>query len=101
MALVVGGKSTTPQKAALMWVGALRPAEEERGRLVRSFDSEPVAVTGAKAVASLPVDGEASGADKMHGKGPLYSCVGGGGGGWMGWTGWLSLVSSHSDAPCQ
>jgi hypothetical protein len=93
MALVVGGKSTTPQKAALMWVGAPRPAEEERGRLVRSFDSEPVAVTGAKAVASLPVDGEASGADKMHGKGPLYSCVGKGGGGWMGWTGWLSLVS--------
>jgi hypothetical protein len=32
----------------------------------------------------LAMDGEASGADKMHGEGPFYSCVGEG---WMGWTG--------------
>jgi hypothetical protein len=40
------GKSTTPQKAALRRVAALGPSEEERGRLVRSGDGEPVAETG-------------------------------------------------------
>jgi hypothetical protein len=84
------GKSTTPRKAALRWVGAPGPAEEERGRLVRPGDGEPVVETGAEAVASLSMDGEASGMDKMHGEGPFYSCVGGG---WMGWTGRLGLGS--------
>jgi hypothetical protein len=46
MAPVVGGKSTTPRKAALRWVGAPRPTEEERGRLVRSGNGEPVVETG-------------------------------------------------------
>jgi hypothetical protein len=46
MAPVVGGKSTTPRKAALRWVGAPRPTEEERGRLVRSDNGETVAETG-------------------------------------------------------
>jgi hypothetical protein len=90
MTPVVGGKSTTPRKAALRWVGALRHAKEERGRLVRSGDGELVAKTGAEAAASLLVNGEASGADKMHGEGPFYSCVGRG---WMEWTGWLDLGS--------
>jgi hypothetical protein len=76
------GMSTMPRKAALRWVGAPGPAEEEMGRLVRSGDGEPVAEIGAKVAASLPADGEASGMDKMHGEGPFYSCVGGG---WMGW----------------
>jgi hypothetical protein len=71
-------------------VGALGPTEEERGRLVRSGDDESVTETGAEAAASLPTDSEASGKDKMHGEGPIYSCVGGG---WMGWTGWLDLGS--------
>jgi hypothetical protein len=53
------GKSATPRRASSKWVGALGPAEEERGRLVRSGDGEPVAETGAEAAASLPVDGEA------------------------------------------
>jgi hypothetical protein len=70
--------------------GAPGPAEEERGRLVRSGDGEPVVETGAEAVTSLPADIEASGMDKMHVEGPFYSCVGGG---WMGWTGWLGLGS--------
>jgi hypothetical protein len=64
-----------PLKAASRWVGAPGPIEEERGRLVRSGDSEPVVEIGAEATVSLPVNGEAS---------PFYSCVGGG---WMGWTG--------------
>jgi hypothetical protein len=59
-------KSATPRGASLKWVGALGPAEEERGRLVRSDDSEPIAKIGAEAVAPLPVDGEAKGTDKMH-----------------------------------
>jgi hypothetical protein len=75
-------KSTTPQKATPRWVGALGPTEEERGRLVRSSNGEPVMETGVEATASLPADSEASGMDKMHGEGPFYSCVGGG---WMGW----------------
>jgi hypothetical protein len=79
-----------PQKATPRWVGSLGPAEEERGRLVRSGNGEPVVETGVEAVASLPADDEASGADKMHGVGPFYSCVGGG---WMGWMGRLSLGS--------
>jgi hypothetical protein len=54
-----------PQEASPRWVGAPGPTEEERGRLVRSCDDEPVAETGAEAVASLPADSEASGADKM------------------------------------
>jgi hypothetical protein len=74
------GKSTTPQKAFLRWVGAPGPAEEERGRLVRSDDGEPITEIGAAATASLPVDSEANGTDKMHGEGPFYSYVGGG---WM------------------
>jgi hypothetical protein len=79
-----------PRKVALRWVGAPGPTEEERGRLVRSGDGEPVAETGSEAAASLPADDEASGTDKMHEKCPFYSCVGGG---WMGWTGRLSLGS--------
>jgi hypothetical protein len=79
-----------PRKAAPMWVGALGPTEEERGRIVRSDDSELIVEIGAEAAASLPADDEASGADKMHREGPFYSCVGGG---WMGWTGRLSLGS--------
>jgi hypothetical protein len=75
-----------PWEASLRWVGALGPTEEERGRLVRSADGEPVTETGAEAMASIPVYGEASGADKMYGEGPFYSYVGGG---WMGWTGRL------------
>jgi hypothetical protein len=47
-----------------MWVGAPGPAEEERGRLVRSDDGDPITERGAEAAASLPADGEASGADK-------------------------------------
>jgi hypothetical protein len=74
-------RSTTPQEASPRWVGALGPAEEERGRLVRSGDGELVTEIGAEAVASLPADGEAKDADKMHGEGPFYTCVGGG---WMG-----------------
>jgi hypothetical protein len=62
------GKSTTPQEASLRWVGASGPAEEERGRLVRSGNGELVAETGAEAAASLPADSEASGADKMQGR---------------------------------
>jgi hypothetical protein len=65
-------KLVTPRKAAPRWVGALGHAEEERGRLVRSGDSEPVMEIGAEAAASF------------------YSCMGGG---WMGWTGRLSLGS--------
>jgi hypothetical protein len=84
------GKSTMPRKAAPRWVGALGPAEEERGRLVRSGDGEPVAETGVEAAASLPADDEASGVDKMQGEGPFYSYVGGR---WMGWTGRLGLGS--------
>jgi hypothetical protein len=84
------GKSTTARKAALRWVGAQGPTEEERWRLVRSCNSEPVMETGAEAATSLLVDSEASGVDKMHGEGPFHSCVGGG---WMGWTGWLGLGS--------
>jgi hypothetical protein len=79
-----------PQKATLTWVGAPEPAEEERGRLVRSGDGEPVVETGAEAEASLPADGVDNGADKMHGEGRFYSCMGGG---WMGWTGRLGLGS--------
>jgi hypothetical protein len=75
------GKSATPRRASSKWVGALGPAEEERGRLVRSGDGELVTEIGAEAVASLPADGEAKDADKMHGEGPFYTCVGGG---WMG-----------------
>jgi hypothetical protein len=82
------GKLTTPRKAASRRVGAPGPAEEERGRLVRSGYGEPIAETGAEVVASLPADGEASGADKIHGEDPFYSYVGGG---WMGWMGWLDL----------
>jgi hypothetical protein len=74
------GKSTTPQKAFLRWVGAPGPVEEERGRLVRSDDGEPIAEIGAAATASLPMDSEANGTDKMRGEGPFYSYVGGG---WM------------------
>jgi hypothetical protein len=81
MAPVVGGKSTTPRKAAPRWVGSPGPAEEERGRSVRSHDGEPIVETGVEAAASLPTDGEASGVDKMHGEGSFYSCVSGG---WMG-----------------
>jgi hypothetical protein len=62
------GKSTTTQKVAPRWVGASGPIKEERGRLVRSGDGERVTKTGAEGVASLLVDGEASGADKMHGE---------------------------------
>jgi hypothetical protein len=62
------GKSTMPREASLRWVGASGPAEEERGRLVRSGNGEPVAETGAEAAASLPVDSEASSADKMQGR---------------------------------
>jgi hypothetical protein len=83
---VVRGKSTMPQKAATRRVGAPGPAEEERGRLVMSGDGEPVTETGVEAATSLPADGEACGADKMHGEGPFYSCLGRG---WMGWTEWL------------
>jgi hypothetical protein len=50
------GKSTTPWEASLRCVGAPGPTEEERGKLVRSGDSEPVAETGAEAVASLLTD---------------------------------------------
>jgi hypothetical protein len=78
------------RKAALWWVGAPGPTEEERVMLVRCGDGEPVVETGGEAVASLPADGEVSGADKMHREGPFYSCVGGG---WMGWTGRLGLGS--------
>jgi hypothetical protein len=84
------GKSTMPRKATPRWVGAPGPVEEERGRLVRSGNGEPVVEIGAEAAASLPADGEASGVNKMHGEGPFYACVGGG---WMGWTGWLGLGS--------
>jgi hypothetical protein len=84
------GKSTMPQKAAPRWVGAPVPVEEERGRLVRSGNGEPVIETGAEATTSLPADGEASGANKMHGEGLFYGCVGGG---WMGWTRQLGLGS--------
>jgi hypothetical protein len=83
------GKSTTPRKAALRWVGALGPTEEERGRLVRSGDGGTVMETRAEEAASLPVEHEASGVNKMHGEGP-YSCVGTW---WMGWMGRLSLGS--------
>jgi hypothetical protein len=62
------GKSTMPRKAAPSWVGASGPVEKERRRLVRSGNDEPVVKTGAEEVASLPADGEASGADKMHGE---------------------------------
>jgi hypothetical protein len=62
------GKSTTRWEASPRWVGAQRPMEEERGRLVRSGDSEPVAETGVEAVASLPTDSRASGMDKMQGR---------------------------------
>jgi hypothetical protein len=48
--------------------GCSGPAEEERGRLVRSGNGEPVAEIGVEAVASLPVNSEASGADKMQGR---------------------------------
>jgi hypothetical protein len=60
-----------PQEASPRWVGAPGPAEEETRRLVRSGDGEPVAKTGAKAAASLPVDSEASDANKMQGRGPF------------------------------
>jgi hypothetical protein len=36
------GKSATPRGASPKWVGAPRPIEKERGRLVRSGDGEPV-----------------------------------------------------------
>jgi hypothetical protein len=62
------GKSTTPREASLRWVGAPGPTEEERGRLVRSGDGEPIVETGAEAATSLLVDSEASGADKMQGR---------------------------------
>jgi hypothetical protein len=84
------GKSTTPRKAAPRCVGASGPTEEERGRLVRSGDSEPVVETGAEAATSLLMDSEASGTDKMHREGPFYSYMGRG---WMGWTGRLGLGS--------
>jgi hypothetical protein len=51
-----------------------------KGTLVRSGDGGTIMETRAEAAASLPVDHEASGVDKMHGEGP-YSCVGRG---WMG-----------------
>jgi hypothetical protein len=79
-----------PQKAAPRWVGAPGPTEEERERLVRSGNGEPVVETGAEAAASLLTDDEASGMDKMHEEGHFYSYVGGG---WMGWMGRLSLAS--------
>jgi hypothetical protein len=90
MAPVVGGKSSTPRKAALRWVGSPGLAEEERGRSVRSHDGEPIVETGAEAAASLPTDDEASGVDKMHGEDPFYSCVSGE---WMGWMGRLGPCS--------
>jgi hypothetical protein len=68
------GKSATPRGTSLKWVGAPGPAEEERGRLVRSGDGELVGEIGAEAVASLLVDDEARGADKMHGRVFFYSC---------------------------
>jgi hypothetical protein len=69
------GKSTTPRKASPRWVGALGPAKEERGRLVRSGDGEAAAKTGAEAAASLPANSEARDVDTMHGGGPFYSYV--------------------------
>jgi hypothetical protein len=65
------GNSATPRGASPKWVGAPGLVEEERGRLVRSGNGEPVVEIGAEAVAPLPVDGEARGADKMHGGGLL------------------------------
>jgi hypothetical protein len=62
------GKSTTSREASPRWVGALGPAEEERGRLVRSGDGEPVMEKGAEVAASLPADSEASGTDNMQGR---------------------------------
>jgi hypothetical protein len=66
------GKSTTPREASPRWVGASGPVEEERGRLVGSGNGESIAETGAEAVASLPADSEASGADKMQGRRGLF-----------------------------
>jgi hypothetical protein len=40
------GRSATPQGASLKQVGAPGPAEEERGRLVRSGDGESIMKTG-------------------------------------------------------
>jgi hypothetical protein len=37
-----------PREASPRWVGAPGPAEEERGRLVRSDDGEPIVETGRK-----------------------------------------------------
>jgi hypothetical protein len=62
------GKSTTPREASSRCVGVPGPVEEERGRLVKSVNSEPVSETGAEAVASLPTDSEASGAGKTQGR---------------------------------
>jgi hypothetical protein len=42
------GRSTTPQGASPKQVGAPGPAEEERGRLVRSGDGESIMKTGRK-----------------------------------------------------
>jgi hypothetical protein len=62
------GKSTTPREASPRWVGAPGSTEEESGRLVRSGDSEPVTKIGVEEAASLPVESEVSGADKMQGR---------------------------------
>jgi hypothetical protein len=62
------GKLTTPWEASPRWVGALGPAEEERGRPFWSGDGEPITEIGVEAATSLPADSEASGADKMQGR---------------------------------
>jgi hypothetical protein len=45
------GKSATPRGASPKWVGAPRPTEKERGKLVRSGDGESVPKIVAKVAA--------------------------------------------------
>jgi hypothetical protein len=63
------GKSDMPREASSSWVGALGPAEEERGRPVRSSNGELVLEIEAEAVASVLADSEACGMNKTQGGG--------------------------------
>jgi hypothetical protein len=49
--LLWSGKPAMPRGASPKGVGAPGPTEEERGRLVRSGNGEPIAETGAEVAA--------------------------------------------------
>jgi hypothetical protein len=67
------GMPTTSQEASPGWVGAPRPAGEERGMPVRYGKGEPVVKTGEGAAASLPVNRRQYGVDNMQEGGAFYT----------------------------